>query len=147
MAPADDQRVYLDAFGSIITLHRYLRRSSKLRAASGISGRQHATLRALESGPLTMGGLSDLLFIGESATSELVARLEKDGFVRRERSKDDNRVVHVSITEAGRAVADETPLAGMPLLRERLRTLEPRELRRIEKSMNRLLDLLEVDHD
>jgi len=146
MAPDDDQRVYLDAFGSIITLHRYLRRSSKLRAESGISGRQHATLRALEAGPLTMGGLSDLLFIGESATSELVARLEKDGFVRRDRSTDDNRVVHVSITEAGRAVADQTPLAGMPLLRERLRSLEPRELRRIERSMNRLLDLLEVDH-
>jgi len=146
MALDDDQRVYLDAFGSIITLHRYLRRSSKLRAESGISGRQHATLRALEAGPLTMGGLSDLLFIGESATSELVARLEKDGFVRRDRSTDDNRVVHVSITEAGRAVADQTPLAGMPLLRERLRSLEPRELRRIERSMNRLLDLLEVDH-
>lgn len=142
-----DDTAYLDAVGALLTLHRYLRRSSKARAESGISGRQLATLRALESGPLTMGGLSRLLFIGESATSELVGRLEEQGLVRRERSRTDNRVVHVSITEFGQTLADTTPLAGLPLLREKLTELDPDELRGIASAVNRVLDLLEVPRD
>ena len=143
--PATDDRAYLDAIGALLTLHRYLRRSSRARWESGISGKQHATLRALEAGPLTMGTLSKLLFIGDSSTSELVAKLEADGLVRRERSASDNRVVHVSVTDAGRDVADRTPLAGMPLLRERLRDLDTAELRRISRAVGRILDVLEVD--
>ena len=147
MTSDEDPRLYLHALGSLLALHRYLRRSSKTRWESGISGRQHATLRVLEHGPLTMGRLSQLLFIGESGTSELVANLEHEGFVRRERSSKDNRVVHVSITAAGRAIADRTPLAGMPLLREKLHELDPAELRRIAKSVGRVLDLLGVEHE
>lgn len=146
--PADtaaEDRAYLDAIGRLLTLHRYLRRSSKARWESGISGKQHATLRALEDGPLTMGVLSRLLFIGDSATSELVAKLQADGLVLRERSTADNRVVHVSITPKGREVADRTPLAGMPLLRERMRTLEPAELKRIAKAIHRINEVLEID--
>lgn len=143
-SPTPD-RDYLDAVGALLTLHRYLSRSSKVRWESGISGKQHATLRALEDGPLTMGALSKLLFIGDSATSELVAKLENDGLARRERSAADNRVVHVSVTEAGRDVADRTPLAGMPLLRERLRDLDEAELRRISRAVGRILEVLEVD--
>jgi DNA-binding MarR family transcriptional regulator len=146
MTHRDRGQEYLIAFGPLLTLHRYLRRSSTLRSESGISGRQHATLRALESGPLTMGDLSSLLFINESSTSELVAKLEHDGFVRRERSRADNRVVHVSITPAGRELAESTPLAGMPLLRERLQTLDPAELDEIARAVGRVLDLLEVPH-
>jgi len=144
MTARERNQDYLTAFGPLLTLHRYLRRSSKLRSASGISGREHATLRLLESGPLSMGGLSELLFIGESSTSELVARLEGQGFVRRERSSADNRVVLVSITSRGREIAEGTPLAGMPLLRERLQSLDARELHEIERVVGRVLDLLEV---
>ena len=138
---------YLDAIGALLTLHRYLRRSSKLRAESGISGKQHATLRALENGPLTIGGLSRLLFIGESATSELVKRLEEQGLLRRDRSREDNRVVYVTIPSQGKEVADGTPLTGLPLLRERLVGLDAAELRRITTAVTRILDLLEVPRD
>ena len=140
---ADDSS-YLRAVGALLTLHRYLRSSSKVRWESGVSGKQHATLRALEGGPLTMGGLSTLLFIGESGTSELVARLEEDGLVQRRRSDDDNRVVHVSITDRGRQVAEKTPLTGMPLLRERLKSLDRSELERIAEAVGRVLEVLEV---
>jgi DNA-binding MarR family transcriptional regulator len=144
-APQTD--IYLEAIGSLLTLHRYLRRSSRARSESGISGKQHATLRTLENGSLTMRGLSGILFTGESATSELIAKLEGAGFVRRERSNEDNRVVLVSITDSGRQIADQTPLAGLPLLRERLRTLEESELRQIHSAVQRVLDVLEVEAD
>lgn len=147
MGRTDSESDYLRAVGAVLTLHRYLRHSSKARGESGLSGRQHATLRALADGPLTMGRLSELLFVGESTVSELVGKLERWGYARRERSREDNRVVHVSLTEAGRAVSESTPLNGLPLLRERLRDVGPAELRRIATSIEFLLDVLEVPHD
>lgn len=138
---------YLEAVRAILALHRYLRRSAKARSESGISGKQHATLRMLESGPRTIGGLSELLFTGESATSELVAKLEKDGLVQRERSTEDNRVVLVTITDRGRDVADRTPLAGMPLLREKLLELDRDDLRDISRAVRKALTVLDVPHE
>jgi DNA-binding MarR family transcriptional regulator len=138
---------YIDAVRSLLTLHRYLRRSSKMRAESGISGKQHATLRLLEAGSRTIGELSRLLFTGDSATSELVAKLEKDGLVQRRRADEDNRIVRVSITESGREVADRTPLAGMPLLRERLLEFSAEELRAIHDSVRTVLDALELSDE
>ncbi len=140
-------REYHDAIGAVLTLHRYLRQSAKARSASGVSGKQHATLRALMGGRRTIGELASLLFVGESATSELVARLEQAGYVERLRSQDDNRVVHVSITEAGTEAATAIPLSGLPLLRERLQTLPPEELLTISRTFRRILELLEIDYE
>lgn len=140
-------REYQDAIGAVLTLHRYLRQSAKARSASGVSGKQHATLRALMGGRRTIGELASLLFVGESATSELVAKLEQAGYVERLRSQADNRVVHVSITEAGTEAATAIPLSGLPLLRERLQTLPPEELLTISRTFRRILELLEIDYE
>lgn len=146
MAERESDDDYLRAVGAVLTLHRYLRRSSKARHESGLSGRQHATLRSLADGPLTMGRLSRLLFVGESTVSELVGKLERWGYARRERSRDDNRVVYVSLTDDGRAISESTPLNGLPLLRERLRDVAPADLRRIAAGVELLLNILEVPH-
>ncbi|MFP4508858.1 MAG: MarR family winged helix-turn-helix transcriptional regulator [Spirochaetota bacterium] len=138
---------YHNAIGAVLTLHRYLRRSAKARNASGFSGKQHATLRALMSGRRTIGELARLLFVGESTTSELVARLEQAGYVKRIRSEADNRVVHVSITDAGTEAAVSIPLTGLPLLRERLGTLSPAELNSIAETFRGILALLDVDYE
>lgn len=140
-------REYHDAIGAVLTLHRYLRQSAKARSATGVSGRQHATLRALTGGRRTIGELASLLFVGESATSELVAKLEQAGYVERVRSTADNRVVHVSITEAGTEAAESIPLSGLPLLRERLQSLPSEELSSISQTFRSILSLLEVDYE
>ena len=51
-----------------------------------------------QQGPLKITELSDKMGLSNSTVSGIVDRLESQGYVIRERSKDDRRVVNVSIT-------------------------------------------------
>lgn len=136
---------YLEAVGSLLALHRRLRTYSRKRSATGITGKQLAVLRHLdESGPQTVGALARYLFVSEASTSELLGKLADAGLISRARSDQDGRVVRASVTDEGARTARETPLGGIPLLRERMKELSEEDLLRISDSMNLLVKLLEA---
>jgi DNA-binding MarR family transcriptional regulator len=54
-----------------------------------------------EEGRITVGGLGERLQLDSGTLSPLLKRLEANGFVRRERSSDDERLVDVTLTPAG----------------------------------------------
>ncbi len=139
----EGDELYLQTLHAFLNVHRHLREYSRRIHASGRSGRQLSTLRfLLEHGEATMGTLSRFLYISESSTSELVAKLEEGGLVTRVRSAKDNRVVLVGLTPAGRSFAGETEIGGVPLLRERLKSLSSRQLKEIYASFCLLTKLL-----
>jgi DNA-binding MarR family transcriptional regulator len=145
MVTAQDESPHLDVIHKFLTLYRYLRKYSRRLHEEGISGRTVAALRyLLEAGPVTIGQLHDYLYISHSTTSELVARLEKSGYVTRTRSDADNRVVIVDLTPSGREIAGQTSLGGIPLLRERFKALPPERLAIIDEAMTEMLQLLEI---
>jgi DNA-binding MarR family transcriptional regulator len=140
-----DDALFVETMHAFLSLYRYLRRHSRQMQEQGLSGRQVATLRyLLEAAPRTIGQLRDYLYISDSSTSELVASMEQAGHVSRTRSEADNRVVLVALTEAGRDLARQTPLAGLPLLREKLVALPPGRLAAIRDALAELKELLEV---
>jgi DNA-binding MarR family transcriptional regulator len=140
--------LYNDTIRSFLGLHRYLRRYSRQIREEGISGRRMSALRLLlDSGPRTVGQLSDYLAVSVSTASEMVTRLSGLGYVARTRSEHDQRVVHVRLTNAGRDFALRAPLGGIPLLRERLRTLPPDELVAIRATFVQLNRLLGTGYD
>ncbi|SFU09815.1 MarR family winged helix-turn-helix transcriptional regulator [Sedimentitalea nanhaiensis] len=53
--------------------------------------------------PVKMSKLSQMLLVSNGNATTVVDRLEKDGLVMREPSAEDKRVVHVSLTQTGRA--------------------------------------------
>ena len=55
-----------------------------------------------EEGRITVGRLGERLQLDSGTLSPLLKRLEANGFVRRERSSDDERLVDVTLTPAGR---------------------------------------------
>jgi MarR family transcriptional regulator, organic hydroperoxide resistance regulator len=55
-----------------------------------------------EEGRVTVGQLGERLQLDSGTLSPLLKRLEANGFVRRERSLDDERLVDVTLTPAGR---------------------------------------------
>jgi len=140
--------LFTETMHIFLSLYRHLRRYSRQMQERGLSGRQVAALRyLLEAGPRTIGQLRDYLYIGDSSTSELVASMEQAGYVTRTRSEEDNRVVLVALTPAGRAVACQAPLGGIPLLREKLKALPPERLAAIRDALAELKDLLELPDD
>jgi DNA-binding MarR family transcriptional regulator len=53
---------------------------------------------------ITVGRLGERLHLDSGTLSPLLKRLEANGFVRRERSSADERLVDVTLTDAGRAL-------------------------------------------
>ena len=74
----------------------------------------------LTEGPLSASRLADATGLSAAATTAMIDRLEKKGFVRRRKHETDRRQVLVEMTDAGQARtwALYGPLveAGMPLL-------------------------------
>jgi DNA-binding MarR family transcriptional regulator len=138
------ERLYAQTIQEFLSLYRYLRHYGRQMHQEGISGRKISTLCYLaEAGPLTVGQLSDYLCINDSSTSTTIADLKKRGYVTCTRSPEDNRVVLVEITEQGRELLAHTPLGGIPLLREALKTLPPDRLTPIHEALKAMNELLE----
>ena len=83
--------------------------------ALGLTYTQYIPLLCLwEQDALSVKELSERLYLDSGTLSPLLVTLEKKGFVLRARSKEDERVVTVSLTEEGRALeekAKDIPLA------------------------------------
>jgi len=59
-----------------------------------------------EDEPVTVSRLGERLRLDSGTLSPLLKRLEANGFVRRERSTDDERLVEVTLTPAGRRLEE-----------------------------------------
>jgi DNA-binding MarR family transcriptional regulator len=59
-----------------------------------------------EHEPVTVRSLGERLRLDSGTLSPLLKRLEANGFVRRERSTDDERLVEVTLTPAGRRLEE-----------------------------------------
>ncbi|MBP1853360.1 DNA-binding MarR family transcriptional regulator [Rhizobium halophytocola] len=83
----------------------------------GITYPQYLILSALsaEDG-LTVGTIAERLALESSTVTPPVKRLEQAGLVQRERSKEDERQVHVRLTQAGHAMLARSCCLGETLL-------------------------------
>jgi DNA-binding MarR family transcriptional regulator len=110
-----------------------------------ITGQQLGALRIVAMSPgISLGELSERLFLHISSASGIVDRLEKRGYVTRERSGEDRRVVHLNVTADGRRVIRRTPLAGMGLLIHSVDRLPAGQIRDLLKGLKLLLNLMKV---
>jgi DNA-binding MarR family transcriptional regulator len=74
-----------------------------LLAPLGITYPQYLVMLVLwEEGKVSVGRLSDRLYLDSGTLTPLLKRLEASGLVRRERSAADARVVDVELTAAGK---------------------------------------------
>ncbi|MGQ9683875.1 MAG: MarR family winged helix-turn-helix transcriptional regulator [Anaerolineae bacterium] len=133
--------------GRLLRIHRHLRAYAKqVSAELGISGRQLAALRFLsENGPQPLGHLAAHLYIADSTASELVDTLAEQGLVTRARRSGDARVADVTLTSTGEAMVARAPLAGIGLLRQRLRGESPERLAALAETLDLLAGLMEID--
>ncbi len=76
--------------------------------ALGLTYPQYITLIALwEDDNQTVKGLSEKLFLEPSTMTPMLKRLEAMGYLTRTRGVEDERIVRVSLTEAGRRVREK----------------------------------------
>lgn len=106
------------------------RRSSMawVRACDLTMAQLHVLAILHESGAMTVGALAEALSISAPSVSAVVDRLEERGVAVRERSEDDRRTVHVSLTAEGRRFAEELHGLGTDVFRQVLAELSDADL-------------------
>ena len=97
---------------------------------SPTQGRILAFLRVRSHGQVTLSALAEGTALSPATASEVVRALEARGFVRKARSKDDARVVYLSLSAAGLRKAEQVE-AGSNHLHAAIGRLTYREQERV----------------
>lgn len=77
------------------------------RISEGKGGQKRILILLLEDGTTTQSALTQRLGIQPGSVSEVLAKLEHAGLIRREPSADDRRTTDILLTDAGHAAAEE----------------------------------------
>jgi len=91
--------------------------------------------------------LAAAMAIHPSTASNLVAKAERAGLIRRERSSRDQRVVHLHLTDAGMAVLAKAPEPVAGLLPDALGRLPQDVLMRLTDDLHTLASSMSVQVD
>ncbi|MBM7605709.1 DNA-binding MarR family transcriptional regulator [Metabacillus crassostreae] len=94
-----------------------------------------------ENGDLTIGELSNKMFLACSTTTDLVDRMEKNELVVRVKDPHDRRVVQIHLLKEGERIIEEVIEKRQNYLRDKLVNFEDKEIALLERS------LIKLQHD
>ncbi len=124
----------------LLTLWRLLRRATHPVSRDEMTPEQYWLLRVLNRrGPLSIGELADALGISPSSATTACKRLERVGWVRRERQAADERMVHVALTDEGLAQIEIGRRRRRDLLAGLLGVLSSEEQEQMQRLIGRIL--------
>jgi DNA-binding MarR family transcriptional regulator len=122
-------------------LHRL--RAAQLLAKTGLFPGQDMVLLILARfQKMAMGDLAAALHVRPPTASKTVARLSAQGFIQRLDGVDDGRVVQVSLTESGRAMAETITMVASELEQELLGDLDSKDSKRFRKLLRKTTSTL-----
>ena len=105
----------------------------------GITYTQYIVFLVLwEQDGITVGELCKRLYLDNGTVTPLLKKLEKAGYIRRERSKDDERIVIVYLTESGKAFRSQ--VEDVPGQVGSCMTLKEEEASQLYSLLYKLLD-------
>ncbi len=90
------------------------------------------------SNDMTISDIGEKLSISRPNMTAILGSLHKEGLVRRIPDKDDRRKIHISITEKGKRVAGKVTSIVKDIIKERLSSLDNRELTGLHDAMQKV---------
>ncbi len=125
---------------AILYLYTESRRVTKeLARRADLTGPQLTVVKMLEQiGDLSLSELSEKIRAQNSTVTGIIDRMEREGLVTRERSKEDRRVVYIKLTAKGRELAREIPVEPMEIFRSALESLSAQEMRDLMRIMTKV---------
>jgi DNA-binding MarR family transcriptional regulator len=102
---------------------------------------QFAILKNLADGSVgTSADLCRLLHYDAGSMTRLVDRLEEKGLIRRERSRDDRRVVSLRVTSAGRALLPRLQDSAASVVQRMLTGFTALEVNHLRSFLGRMIE-------
>ena len=78
------------------------------------------------------------LGVARGTVTGIIDRMEREGLVTRERSKEDRRVVYIKLTAKGRELAQGIPVEPMEIFRNALESLSAQEMKDLMRIMTKV---------
>lgn len=121
--------------------------SKKIQKEYGVSIPQILCLNYLnqsENYQATQGEIRKFLHLNSSTISGIINRLEIKGLVARLPKLGDKRTVTISLTSKGNKLLEQIPSLLHEQLSDKLKLLDPNELKNLENSLELLIGLLDI---
>ena len=119
--------------------HELHRISKRMVSQLGLTAPQRLALRFIGRNPgVTFGSLAELLHLHPGTVTGIVQRLEELGLVTRERSSEDVRRMHLTLTPRGRVVDRRRKGTVEAAVRRVLGELRPTQIEEASRVMERL---------
>ncbi|MEH7236246.1 MarR family winged helix-turn-helix transcriptional regulator [Bacillus sp. JJ1562] len=99
----------------------------------------------LEHGDMTIGELSNKMYLACSTTTDLVDRMEKNNLVMRVKDPKDRRVVRIHLLEEGERIIEEVIKKRQDYLQEIMENFSEIEVIQLEKSLKKLHQEMRVE--
>lgn len=113
----------------------------------GVTGPQLWALKTIhQNGNLPLGELSKKMYLHPSTISGVIDRLEKKGYVLRDRDKKDRRVVKVDLTPKGKRLVKKAPNPVQGKMIYGLMKLKKEKLKHIYDSVQKLVEIVEAQN-
>jgi len=113
----------------------------------GITGPQLWVLKTIfKSGGLSLGELSQKMYLHPSTITGVVDRLEKKGYVSRDRNQDDRRVVIVQLTTRGKRLVRRAPNPVQGKMIHGLSQMTKERIESIHESVQTLVEIMEAQN-
>lgn len=117
-------------------------------ASFGLNGIQFAVLKHLAEGSAeTAGELCRFMHYDSGAMTRILDRLEQRGLLRRERCREDRRVVFLRLTPAGRTQLPRLLAVGSRVLQAHLAGFTTAEIDALKRYLGRMIDNGQVPED
>ncbi len=117
--------------------------SAELKEKYNITGPQAGTLKIIASdGPISLTEVCNRTFRHITTVGGIVDRLERDGYVVKDRDTRDRRKLVLAVTPKGRKMVSSAPFAGPVRAMNALDRLPTNEILKINESMSTLLRIL-----
>ena len=136
----NDQQVVADIEKSLRYISAILKQKGReLLSNYTITPPQFVALQWLfEVGDMTIGELSNKMFLACSTTTDLVDRMEKNHLVVRVKDPNDRRVVRIHLLAEGERIIDEVIKKRQNYLQEILVNFSDEEIRVFERNLAKL---------
>ena len=121
--------------------------SQEVSQKFGITGPQLWALKTIStSGSLPLGQLSKRMYLHPSTITGVVDRLEKKGYVARDRVLKDRRIVMVKLTPKGKSTVSKAPNPIQGKMVYGLNKLKQKNLNSIYDAVEKLVEIAEAQN-
>ena len=116
-------------------------------APFGLNAMQYAVLKHLAEGAAaTAADLCRFMYYDTGSMTRIVDHLEEKGLLRRERCREDRRVVFLRVSPAGRAQLPRLRAIGTRVLEDMLAGFSAAETDTLKRYLGRMIDNGELQH-